>query len=686
MTWNSQLAAACIQHGQQLRAEKLALYSGGRAEVVFNDGSACILHPPHAERATYFRADGARSRILTSCAPRLCRANSVSGGGDPRLVDDQVRAKVTAAVKLRNSLHVVPSLSSLDSEGCDGSHLKLWRHERLSHVLWPGRGEANVRVLGTGAIEVEAVDAVAKLTLAPHAQTYTVEWYCATSAPCKIEHKLLPSQPESADDDRQGADGRNRLFVAPCDGVANTGALVVGVSYEHTLQVQYLSARDIPPAAWSYPLLQALELWREHQPSTFAAHDALVTSVDAVAQRNFATSRVILTASKEVSAPLPLPSSEEDALLCGSGSSNSFGKDAVSPTVALGSDGEGPVRVVWQPDATIWLHSDRSEHDRSAHLAFAAEATIDVSVASGPRTDVVERALFVSKSGGRFWTRLGAHGEPSDLLCSAVLPLDSASSQSSKQMAEASRWLEQNRMEMELRGFAAKAHVVERKDCIQTSDPVGTEHLSGWILKREVSETGVGRLSLFQPACPTPTAADGQRFLVRVLFADNARMEFSVAAFAHGRSLSMPTEMDCFRLLTPQGEILQRSFGTPLSCEEYVRFGQKLLEVAAIDKVEQRRQRTVAEAVRAQAAAYADVERRRSATLLLQQGAATAALLQPLSDHFETGLGSSAPSSLPFAGDCTRSCGNEDVIAQALRRTREARLGIEQTLNLSASV
>lgn len=113
-----------VAHGAW-HMEKMLLHKNGRAEVVLSDGSALIIHP-RAERLTYFRPDGARQRLLSSCVPFQCSLDKQASG-------DEVRGKTLAAFALRNRFYHLPVIHAHLTEG---GHC-VERHIPLAQVRWP---------------------------------------------------------------------------------------------------------------------------------------------------------------------------------------------------------------------------------------------------------------------------------------------------------------------------------------------------------------------------------------------------------------------------------------------------------------------------------------------------------------------------------------------------------------------
>eukprot|EP00438_Fugacium_kawagutii_P014145 Skav221300 [mRNA] locus=scaffold1920:355624:361391:- [translate_table: standard] len=161
--------------------QRLALYRSGRAEAVYSDGSAAILHPSRDSTGSssvtsisYFAANGARQRLLCSCLPRhLC-------------------GKIVAAATLRDRFHPTPSLLSSPAK-----RRSRWLRPS-THVAWPSCGyAAEVLQHEDGGIAIESLDQKAKLLLAPHARSYVVEWWqpsVQSGLKAQLEHSLATGQ------------------------------------------------------------------------------------------------------------------------------------------------------------------------------------------------------------------------------------------------------------------------------------------------------------------------------------------------------------------------------------------------------------------------------------------------------------------------------------------------------------
>lgn len=564
-------------------AEHLTLFSSGRAEVAFNDGSGVILHPRASERITYFRRDGARQRLLASCLPQLCSAapaqyKAQSATSDENAnsktleTSDSVRAKVCAAAALRDRFHPEPTALPL---GTGMTTTK--RHLRIARVSWPLPDSPAVAVHGAdGAIEVKSLDSDVKLTLAPHGRTFVVEWWCPLRQKGEVDELL-----------RTPADLQDELPSAHSDGgrIFTTKNRAVAILHEHIRLVQCFSTEGHPLPAWTYPLLLALHKCSEANPM---AHELLgAVSKDLQA---FVSDGSVVETGAAISACLPLSSA--------SSSASRWSSDEITPAAAAGTaaDGEGPVTVVWTPGATIWMPPG------------SGEATVDVSSESHAQK------LLVSSQQGRFWKCYQDNGssshDDSEFYFADLLPPDTAGScaRSSTNwcISEARRWLRHN---------SAEAALSKSRQSSEQGGPDGTSNGfsgAGWSPDMEVVAGGT-YLTVFKSY---GTSHLNRRF-VRIIFADGARMEFA-ASTREGKLgatlVRQPADRDNFRLLDATGAVLQRTFGSPLGAEREAAVARAMLAHLSLDPDEERQALAVSAAMVANAQHHA-------ALLLLSHGA-----------------------------------------------------------------
>ncbi|CAK0889728.1 unnamed protein product [Prorocentrum cordatum] len=598
--------------------DRLALFSSGRAEVSLSDGTGVIIHPG-AQRVTYFRRGGEAQRLLSACLPRLSATGEREGTERSRPRHDDVRAKVGAAACLRNRFHPCPSAAP----GTCGEGPRAWRHVRLGSARWPG-ASAVVSSDADAAIRVDAADGVASLVLAPPHRTYAVEWWCPLNQPCEVRGLGVPPGGEPQVPPSRG----QRLFEA-------AGA-AVGVLHEHALQRQCLLVAEPPPAAWAYPLLLALEAaaWEGGPAAPFLA--ARLEAVAAAVRRHEAEGHIRgAPAGGGVCAPLPCAGAAATA-------AGAWGSDGASPAAMLGAGGEGPVRVVWTPEATTWLHSD------------LAEATIVPSGVCEGSGQGASHAIASSLQ-GRFWSHIGRDGQLVEVTVAGLLPLDCSSMALSRLVADAARWLRHNAAEG---AHAAEAQLLEQPA------PASLELARDQVAPRfEHSEPGVGRVAVHGPAVCSSEAAQASRPLVVVQFFDGARVEFTTPVDSRGTP-GTPTCGDTFRLLDPQGAVLRRTFGAPAGGERYARQALALLRRAVHPRAE--------DDAAAVSAVLAASQLRRAALLLHQRGVLGPELAagQELQDHPEGHRVASL--ALPPSPD------------EALRRSRAACADIEATLGEAA--
>lgn len=509
--------------GQQLSrvcwdVTRALIYRSGRTEVVFRDSSALIMHPS-AQRVTYFRRDGARQRFLTSCAPSLFGAQEPSR--------DDVRAKVLAAVNLRTQFwpHPVaaPELS------VKGSRAR-WRH-RLSYVQWPAPDSGH-DICPRSTITVSAIDRAAKLVLAPHGQTYTVEWWCPAEEACKVEVSATST-----------FGGERSPVRASTD-----------IYYEHVLLVQCFAVVEPPAPAWAYPLLLALRTLclrtaegKSRCPGRHFVRQDIDKCIAAIAvniRTHLAAGLLCEVApGGDVIAELPL--------IEGIGGNSFWSTDGASPATDMGVIGEGPVKLAWTQEATIWLHCGTLSCGEATIFACSNEESC---------------RILTSSQQGTFWLHTSEAGEELEMSYSHVLPVHTAGIKFSRHMVEALRWLRHNE---------AESNALETPDDASISEALSAASC-GWRVEQETREPGVGHLSLLRLQGIRTSAC-----LVRILFEDAARMYFAVRCPPDG-SLAALAESDTFRLFSG-GKAFDRSFGFPIGCEQHAAAAQALFRRLLVD-------------------------------------------------------------------------------------------------------
>eukprot|EP00928_Gymnodinium_smaydae_P081576 TRINITY_DN6506_c0_g2_i3.p1 TRINITY_DN6506_c0_g2~~TRINITY_DN6506_c0_g2_i3.p1 ORF type:complete len:761 (+),score=81.29 TRINITY_DN6506_c0_g2_i3:221-2284(+) len=671
----------------------MALFKNGRAEVVFEDGTAVVFHAPNAERASYFHSDGRRVRVLTSCVPANFSDSShvqkdkPQASHSPATTSDPIRMKIASAISLRTRF----SPYEVRVQPIESLHLSdiQWYYAKFTHVRWPASKNlipGFVSICEKGIVSVTSLDGKASLFLAAHAKTYTVKWWCPVECECAIDGAFNKntSPIEAEHHDRNGLLGiedaalpRRRLFDSP------NGNAGVQMRYAHVLLTQHLVVAEEPPLAWVQPLRLALELKREHHSSA----NVCTQSTDLGATIEFLARTLhqhrecdnLAVTTTELIVALPLKQAIVPPVPV-----HSWSRDDSSPAVKLGGvGGDGALRVLWSPDAVTWLYEDRSSKGGS-------EATIDLSgsvcnvnvsaasaLSASSTTDAACEAVgvLVSSQCGRFWQCFGAQGESLDVFCTAVLPLDSDFARRSALATEASQWLRRNQAEGV--GFDSASATT----CADAAVDLDIRRAGGWILMKEFIKDDVGRLSIF---CQANVGTAIGRYLVRVFFSDTARLEWIACEDEARRGWPrLPAPSDTFRLLCTRGEAIQRTFGLPVGCEGYARGATMLLHSAGTDL----------EKVRLSALAGADLTlaaRHRAMALLLRHGECS--LADALGSHVRPTWAQLSPSQLPSGSDVDdlaagSTCSQAPVMSPqgcdvqvALERIRLAQLGIEQIL------
>lgn len=398
---------------------------------------------------------------------------------------------------------------------------RLRRPRPLTHVVWPSCDMGTQRC-EDGSIVVESLDGNCKLLLAPHGRSYVVEWW--------------QSWPELRSR-REGC-----MENAPGCQMAESFGTSSLVGCEHIYQVQcfYVESVEIP---WLYPLF--LALMQHHVPSA-NAHSSTVSrrlaGLKARLEDCLATGQLV-DSGKGLTAPLPDGQGQGSPRLGRVGDAC----DHVSPAVCMGEVSEGPVRVLWTPNATLWLHPDRGE------------ATIDVSDGSPSQNfQPAQWLLMESSLKGRFWKRLGPAGgdQVPELILSDIIPSAGPvpgpghPQRVLDLMDEAAQWLHHNAL-------------AELGSTGSTGSTESGVH-PAWVPELEISE-GKVHLTIFTSGGTGDTRQRSASYerprLLRLLFPDGARLSFTI-------SPGMPSEH--FRLILASGEVLHRSFAEPWGAEFHV--------------------------------------------------------------------------------------------------------------------
>eukprot|EP00435_Cladocopium_sp_Y103_P039677 s1781_g10.t1 len=283
--------------------QRLALYHSGRAEAVYSDGSAAILHPSAKARTpavTYFACNGVRQRLLSPCLPR------------------EFCGKILAAATIRDRFHPMPSVLSSPAKK------RLRRLQPLTHVVWPACDMGTQRH-EDGSVSIESLDRNCKLLLAPHGRTYVVEWW-------------QPSIPSTDRESRPMEENVELENVPKCPTATESfGTSLVG--YEHIYQVQcfYVEHVDIP---WLYPLFLALMQHAQHAGIAVDVHPSTrrLVGLKAMLEDCLATGQLV-DSGQGLTAPLPpsTPSTPSTPSM-GKGGLDGVGNacDHVSPAVCMG--------------------------------------------------------------------------------------------------------------------------------------------------------------------------------------------------------------------------------------------------------------------------------------------------------------------------------------------------------------
>ncbi|CAE7554343.1 cops3 [Symbiodinium sp. CCMP2456] len=505
------LIACDHESGETWVTERLVLYVSGRAEATFSDGSAVILHPPNAAKASFFTSDGRRQRLLSTCSPQFGRA--------------EVRAKIMAAAAVRDQFHPHPS-SLVPVESRRKCFEKLLKP---SAAVWPSHAPQSRE---DGSVEVSSLDGSVHLTLAPHGRTFVVQWLrpiADSSSSLQLQEVMASSEnPETWPDG---------TFLSRSEDRA------AGL-HDCVQQVQCFAVQEPVEVAWVYPLLICL---LRHQ--TCDERGDLIRGLAETLQQ-CQICGTVLDSGHCVTVPLPA-AQIGDGAHCGSHSG-----DDISPAACMGTFGEGPVMLSWTPQSAI----------RLGHAEASVELLDLGSEDSSLCRSGYQWAFLESSLSGRFWKMVASNLEWQlpDVLCVDLLPPGPGDSPFACRLIalveEASLWLRQNSSESVTRG----AGVGICSDPQRPGPGPGPGPGSGapaWLHEAQLEEGGAC-LTVFR-SC--------ERRLVRVLFAEGARMDFELEQ----GELSPGSN---FRLLTKHGELLRRRFVEPLGAEAEVAQALRLLK------------------------------------------------------------------------------------------------------------
>lgn len=511
---------------------RLVLYVSGRAEATFSDGSAVILHPPNAAKASFFTSDGRRQRLLSTCSPQFGRA--------------EVRAKIMAAAAVRDQFHPHPSsLFPVESRRkCFGKLLK------PSTAVWPSQAPQSRE---DGSVEVSSLDGSVHLTLAPHGRTFVVQW-------------LRPFELQEA---KANSESPETFLLRSEDRAAGL--------HDCVQQVQCFAVQEPVEVAWVYPLLICL---LRHQ--TCDERGDLIRGLAETLQQ-CQIRGTVLDSGHCVTVPLPSVQLADEA------HGGSHSGDDISPAACMGTFGEGPVMLSWTPQSAIRLGH------REASVELLDLGSEDCSLCESE----YRWAFLESSLSGRFWKMVASNLEWQlpDVFCVDLLPPGPKDSFACRLMAlveEASLWLRQNSSESLAGAVAvggAEAIACRKPEPPEPPEPPGPEGAGrAWLQEAQLEDGG---------ACLTVFRCREQR-LVRVLFAEGARMDFELEELSPGSN---------FRLLTKHGELLRRRFGEPLGAEAEMAEALRLL--TKLSETTGRRGSLHAERQRAAQAATAALRRTR---------------------------------------------------------------------------
>ena len=487
--------------GESWVPERLVLYVSGRAEATFSDGSAVILHPPNAAKASFFSSDGRRQRLLSTCSPQFGRA--------------EVRAKIMAAAAVRDQFHPHPSSLAVESHRkCFGKLLE------RSSAVWPSHAP---QARQDGSVEVSSLDGSVHLTLAPHGSTFVVQWLRPIAGSYSS-----PESPETCSDDPCLFRSEDRAASSLLDCVQ---------------QVQCFAVQEPVEVAWVYPLLICL---LRHQ--TCDERGDVIRGL-AETLRQCQINGTVLDSGHCVTVPLP-------AAQIGDGAhGGSHSGDDISPAACMGTFGEGRVMLSWTPQSAIRL----GQREASVEL-------LDL----GSTDSSYQWAFLESSLSGHFWKMRASSNlewQLPDVFCLDLLPpRDPGDSPFACRLIalveEASLWLRQNSSES-VAGTGDPGCTSPGNSNPWPHGPKEALALA-WLQEAELEDGG---------ACLT-VFRWGERRLVRLLFAEGARMDFEAPPSAHLELLGPGSN---FRLLTERGELLERRFAEPLGAEAEVAQALRLL-------------------------------------------------------------------------------------------------------------
>jgi len=221
----------------------------------------------------------------------------------------------------------------------------------------------------------------------------------------------------------------------------------------------------------------------------------------------------------------------------------------------MGTFGEGRVMLSWTPQSAIRL----GQREASVEL-------LDL----GSTDSSYQWAFLESSLSGHFWKMRASSNlewQLPDVFCLDLLPpRDPGDSPFACRLIalveEASLWLRQNSSES-VAGTGDPGCTSPGNSNPWPHGPKEALALA-WLQEAELEDGG---------ACLT-VFRWGERRLVRLLFAEGARMDFEAPPSAHLELLGPGSN---FRLLTERGELLERRFAEPLGAEAEVAQALRLL-------------------------------------------------------------------------------------------------------------
>lgn len=175
-----------------------------------------------------------------------------------------------------------------------------------------------------------------------------------------------------------------------------------------------------------------------------------------------------------------------------------------------------------------------------------------------------------------------------ETLCLDALPLDSTGRVIKAHILEAIRWLQWNDSARACQNFKGSNSLQGKV----TLAPSRAECIPGWTLVKDVAVDGVGRFSVFHGGAAIP----GGQLLIRILFVDGARMEFT-GTLSGSESPQPLLTGPTFRIVDPMGTSMERSWRLPVGCQDHATAALRFIDWLSID--DKRRDQQVESAQRA---------------------------------------------------------------------------------------